>query len=431
MIAASSFHQDGLYRRLRRLLVLLALIGGCISTPFAQTYPEDEIIDITGLTYGRLRLTISAEASTRRDRAVFEEAMRLLNRNLNWSGLFDIRRNDQYYDLLLEIRFVPQETIKARILSQEGSLLFELSKALNTSDPIEKTVIELTEAIILQLTGERSIFRSAIVYVRKPADGRYQLVLCDTFGENSRVILDDGQINILPRWHPDAGSILFTSLGRDGSRIRQLDLKTGSVKTLFTDLGKLSGGTWGKNGQELIITLAQHGRSDLFRIDTNGTILEQITRRSSSESNPAWSPDGSRLLFVSNRSGTVQIYQRIMQTRETFRMTFEGSYNVEPCWSNDGANIVFSSVRGGTYHLFMMDREGEYVQPLTRDRHSAMQPVWSPNGRQVLHVAKIGDDQKLFIIRSDGTFRRRLTNSGPGMDEFNPTWTAVFQWPAR
>ena len=431
----SLFSLLSMFLRAVVILFFMAIAHSGYSQEITQ-YNEKDIIDIVGLNYGILQLTMEVENPTSVEARQLDQLVSILRKNLLWSGMFDIRDNIDEADLKLKIRYVPGQEVRAWIFSQEDILLFDETKSLQDQGHVDVIVLELVEDIIFQLTGEKSIFRSAIVYVRKDnakrldkgGNGNYELVMTDTFGGKSRVLLNDGKFNILPRWNPDGRSVLFTSLGRHGSRLKNIDIKNGKVQTLFEEMGKLSGGTWGKNGNELIITLVKRGNTDLFRINLQGKILEQMTSRSSSESNPRWSPDNKRLLFVSNRSGSVQIYQRDLVSNDTFRMTFEGSYNVEPSWSNDGANIVYAGIKDKKYQLFLMDKEGQYVQQLTYDSVSSEQPIWSPNGRQILFIAKVGFDHKLFLIRADGTFRRRLTNSGPGISEFNPTWTPHFEW---
>jgi len=423
---------------IRLLLVLIFILTTAQGIAQAEDLFEDkDIIDIVGLNYGRLQLTIEIEDQSSTAPRQVKQMLAMLTKNLLWSGMFDIRESMEESDLRLKIRYQPEKEIRAWIFSQEGMQLFDEFVNLGNDVPFESALLEIVESIIYQLTGEKSIFRSAIAYVRKDTTSinqkggtrRYELVMTDTFGSQTKLLLHDGELNILPRWNPDGRSILFTSLGSRGSRLKNLDIKSGKVQTLFSEMGKLSGGTWGKNGKELIITLVKRGNADLFRINLRGQILEKMTTRTSSESNPRWSPDSSRLLFVSNRSGNVQIYQRDLLYKETFRMTFEGTYNVEPSWSNDGANIVYSGLKDKNFHLFLMDKDGQYVQQLTYGKQSSEQPIWSPNGRQILFVAKVGFDQKLFLIRADGTFKRRLTKSGPGISEFNPTWLPDFNWP--
>ena len=390
---------------------------------------DEEIIDITGLNYGILQITIKANHTGVDTQNKLVELVGLLEKNLLWSGYFDLRKSYEDSDLVLHLNLVAEKEIQAKIFSQEGTLLYSSIKPLNKETTIDELIIALVEEIIIQLTGEKSILKSAIAYVKRDQTNQYKLTLTDTFGKKRRTLYKDKNFNILPRWSPDASSILFTSLTGKGSQIKQLIISSLHVKILFSDLGKLSGGTWSKSGKQIILTLTKSGNPDLYLLQLNGGAAKRLTFRTSSESNPRWSPDGSRLLFVSNRSGTVQIYQRILASGEIFRMTFEGSYNVEPSWSNDGAHIVFSGItEEKKFHIFMMDREGEFVQQLTNGDVSAEQPVWSPNGRQILYVSKIGYDQKLFIIRADGSFKRRLTQSKSGISEFNPSWTANFLW---
>ena len=346
-----------------------------------------------------------------------------------WSGLFDIKKIYDKIDLIVKIRFIPNYELRVWIFSPENLLLFDHKMVVKSEESLEPASIKMIEEIIFQLTGERSILRSAIAYVEKDETSQYRIVLTDAFGEKRFVLINDNRYNILPRWNPKASSLLFTTLGQEGSHLRQLVLATGKIKSLFKNLGPLSGGTWANSGNELVITRSTNGNSDLFKIDLEGNIVSRITFRSTTEANPRLSPDGQRLLFVSNRSGSVQIYQRILASEETFRMTFEGSNNFEPNWSNDSAYIVFSGIKDNRFQIFLMDKEGDFLQQVTNGVRSAEQPIWSPNGRQILYVSKIGQDQKLFVIRADGSFNRRLSASGPGINEFNPTWTANYKWP--
>ena len=401
----------------------------CIFSAFnSYSYQEDEIIDISTFNYGRLNIAIDVEKQQGTEGRMLDRAEELLRRNLLWSGLFDIMNIYDSVDLILQLQLIPGEEIRVRLTTPDNTVLFDHGRALHSENDLAPQTIRMVEEIIFQLTGERSVLRSAIAYVEKDRSNQYRIMLTDAFGDQRIELVKDDKYNILPRWKPDGSALLFTSLGETGSHLRLLDLKSSKITTLFTDLSKSSGGSWGVDGKSLIITRSSQGDSDLFRIDTQGNVLDKLTVRSSTEANPRLSPDGDRLLFVSNRSGSIQIYQRIMETGETFRMTFEGPQNVEPNWSNDGAYIVFSGYKDGHFQIFLMDREGDFLQQVTTGNRSAEQPVWSPNGRQILYVTKENYLQKLYIVRADGTFNRRLTDTGPGISEFNPTWSATFKW---
>ncbi|MBU2511716.1 hypothetical protein KJ966_10270 [bacterium] len=413
----------------KKIIGTLIFFISCFNSPILG-FNDEEVIDIRGFNYGRLQIAFNVEKSPGSEDQQLEKTVELLKRNLMWSGLFDIKDIFDKYDLVLKIRYVPRNEIRVWIYSPDNTLLFDHRRPVSDENELQPAAIKMVEEIIFQLTGERSILRSAIAYVEKDQSDRYRILLTDAFGEKRFILIDDNNFNILPRWKPNASALLFTTLGQQGSHLRQYDFKSGTITTLFKNLNKLSGGSWSHTGEHLVITKSIDGNSDLFKINLKGEIVEQLTFRSSTEANPRLSPDGKRLLFVSNRSGSIQIYQRILDTRETFRMTFEGNLNVEPNWSNDGAYIVFSGLKDNVYQIFLMDKEGDFVQQITYGNHSAEQPVWAPNGRQVLFVSKINYDQKLFVIRADGTYKRRLTQSGPGINEFNPTWSEHYKWPA-
>jgi len=391
-------------------------------------FDESEIIDITGLNFGTLKLAIHIDTPPQTDIFVREQINSLFKKNLQWSGLFDFGESFDNIDLQLNIRYQPEKDIQARIVTQDNNLLYTGIKTIQKDNNYPIAIKELVDEIIFQLTGKKSILGSAIVYARKKRNGKYQIVLTDLFNSRSKVLINDGRINILPRWSPDGSSLLYTSLDSSGSRLFQFFTDKEIVVPILSMYNKISGGTWLSNNSEIVITLAKKGNSDLYKMNLSGTKSNRLTRRSSSESNPKLSPDSSRLLFVSNRSGGIQIYQKLLKTGDTFRMTFKGNYNVEPSWSSNGEHIVFAGIKEGHFHLFLMDKEGEYVHQLTHGNISAEQPVWSPNGRQILYVSKLNYDQKLFVIRADGTYKRRLTNSPKGVSEFNPSWTTNYKW---
>ncbi len=412
-------------RLIKRLWCIFAFLV-CSTSVFA--YHDEEIIDISGFNYGRLQIAVNVEKNPRTNKKQLMKTVGLLKRNLMWSGLFDIKNLYDNVDLILKLRFIPNHEIRAWIFTPDNTTLFDHRLKISGPDDIEPQTVRMIEEIIFQLTGERSVLRSAIAYVEKDAIGIYRIMLTDAFGDKSYELLNDGNYNILPRWKPDGSSIIFTTLGRKGSHLRMLSFASGEIFTLFKNLSKTSGGSWAGSGKELVITKSKQGNSDLFKIDLKGNIIQQMTKRSTTETNPRLSPDGGRLLFVSNRSGSIQIYQRILDTGDTFRMTYEGPMNYEPNWSNDGAYIVFSGLKDNFRQIFLMDRDGDFVQQVTSGNSSSEQPVWSPSGRQILYVSKSNFEQKLYIIRADGTYKRRLTKTGPGISEFNPTWSARYRW---
>ncbi|MBT4291005.1 MAG: hypothetical protein HOD92_27070 [Deltaproteobacteria bacterium] len=382
-------------------------------------------IEINNLTYKSFSVAFDIESSAKpQELSYLHDNIR---KNLKWSGMYEINLNPNQADVTIGINYTPNDQIIATISSRWGSQFFEIKKPLKETDHTFQVFDKIINEIIFQLTGERSHLGNAIVFIEKGTYKGYKLVLIDPYGDGRRVLVDDGNLNILPRWKPDSTAILFTALGSSGSKIKQFNFKTKNIKTFLASRDKFSGGTWGPK-DELIITISKKGNSDLYKINQEGKILQRLTHRSSTESNPRWSPDGERLVFISNRSGSIQIYQRDMKTGEEYRMSYEGGTNVEPSWSSNGAYIIFAGIRNGLYQIFLMDKDGTFTQQITNGGDSSEQPVWAPSGRHILFTSKVGYDYKLYIMNADGTNSRRVTQTGTGISEFNPAWTANFDW---
>jgi tol-pal system beta propeller repeat protein TolB len=383
------------------------------------------LIEISNLTYKSFSVAIDIETSANPEKLLYLKDN--INKNLKWSGMYEITQNPNQADVKIGINYVPNVQITYTVDSKWGRRFHDRKETLNGTGNSIYIFDKIINDIVFQLTGEQSHLGNAIIFVEKGNYKGYKLVLIDPFGKGRRVLVDDGNLNILPRWKPDSTAVLFTSLEHSGSKIKQFDFKTEKVKTFLASRDKFSGGTWGPR-DELIVTISKNGNSDLYKIDQQGNILERLTQRSSTESNPNWSPDGERLVFISNRSGSIQIYQRIMKTGDDYRMSYEGTTNVEPSWSPNGAYIIFASIRNNLFQIFLMDKEGTFTQQITNGNDSSEQPIWSPSGHHILFTSKIGHDYKLYIMNADGSDKRRVTKTGVGISEFNPTWTANFNW---
>lgn len=393
---------------------------------------EPVIIDIRGAIYARLDLFLESGNNFNPKKPLSRTFLKLLEKNLRWSGLFNVHDRVDMADVRIQLSSETSTRIRADILTPENVNLFSSQIVLFENKRLmEEEILRFINELSLQLTGERTVLGTAIIYSEQVDSKEKYLVLANTHGYKRRILIQDGNYNLLPRWTPDGKGIVYTSTGWEGTGIYEFDLLDKEKKIISQRKGISSGGTWGPNKKELIITISKKGNADLYRVDRKGTILERLTYRSSIETTPSWSPDGKSLLFVSNRSGSVQVYQKDLEAKETVRMTFEGNYNTDPRWSKDGAYIAYAGMVYGKFQVFLMDRDGEHVRQLTNNRASSEQPEWSPDGRQFIYTSEVNGDQKIFIMTTDGAYKRRLTNTGKGIKESNPTWTRYYQWPNK
>jgi Tol biopolymer transport system component len=113
-------------------------------------------------------------------------------------------------------------------------------------------------------------------------------------------------------------------------------------------------------------------RTAVFRVHTDGTALERLTRWKLGASAPDWSPDGTKITFDSCDSG------RIGCSGNIWVMNADGTGKVK--LTNN--------------------------PPVTRSRFKfANNPVWSPDGTKILYTQwpRAGAGVKLVTINADGT----------------------------
>lgn len=114
--------------------------------------------------------------------------------------------------------------------------------------------------------------------------------------------------------------------------------------------------------------------NQLFRIQTSGKGLAQITKGTLASIAPAFSPDGKRIAFVRLGAG-----------------------------------------------IFTMNLDGTGLRRLTRESRDGF-PTWSPDGRQIAFVRTHKTDWRVFVMSSSGAGQKLLAQAPPAG---RPSWTAA------
>jgi Tol biopolymer transport system component len=116
----------------------------------------------------------------------------------------------------------------------------------------------------------------------------------------------------------------------------------------------------------------------LYRIQTDGQGLTQITNTAQPAGQPAFAPDGKQLAYV--RLG-VGIFAASPDGSGEHKLT-SGPRDSYPTWSPNGKQIAFIRVVGSDWRLHVMSSNGKGVRRLP-DAPSAGRPSWSRDGRSI------------------------------------------------
>ncbi|NJN81406.1 MAG: hypothetical protein HC802_03410 [Caldilineaceae bacterium] len=185
-----------------------------------------------------------------------------------------------------------------------------------------------------------------------------------------------------PVWLPDGSGILIRSTGSAGAAIRRVDLASGEVTTVATDLGGLPflsaslfsvspDGRW-------LAYLADRGTADgrdrssrveIWLQSLTGAPATQLTHLDANINAYQWAPDSSGVVLSANRFGQYDIFKVAVPSGKATRLTKDPRYEVYPTFSLDGEKIYFVRLdeRWVDHEIVEMSASGDDACVIVRD----------------------------------------------------------------
>jgi tetratricopeptide (TPR) repeat protein len=296
-------------------------------------------------------------------------------------------------------------------------------------------------------------------------------------------------VGLVPTPTPSAtGTIFFTRSDPSDDRDIYWIKPDGSTEGLFygSDRSDVDARI-SPDGTQVIFTYGQEGdpdQSDIYRINLDGTGLQQLTNTPSRVEHSAWwSPDGTLIAYLGTYggagSGTVwtmnpdgsnqtqivrggeahkasfgsdgRIYFQSIglqtSTYDLYRVNSDGSSleivvetpndsEMDLMLSPDGTRLVFSRTSGlGTNadicsledrclpDIWLMDVDGGNEVQLTSNHGNNRAPVWSPDGTKIAFVSDVDGDHGIFIMNADGSGMHQVTHNTVG--DWTSHWADV------
>ena len=281
---------------------------------------------------------------------------------------------------------------------------------------------ELADRIVKIHTGEVGIARTKLVFC-STLPGAKELYIMDYDGANLRRITYDKAIALSPSWHPDGGSILYTSNIDKNWDLYSLELHTGNRQRLAAYPGLNLSAVWSPRRAEISLTLSRDGNPEIYLLRPNGKILRRLTRNKVIDGEPSFSPTGEDIAFASDMAGLSQIYAVGRDGRNLRRLTYQPGQCLSPAWSPRGDLIAYVASTGrGAFDIFVMNADGSEPRRLTAGAGKNEDPCWSPDGRHIAFSSDRDGYYGIWVMNSDGSEQRKLVELGP-CNCTSPAWS--------
>ena len=245
--------------------------------------------------------------------------------------------------------------------------------------------------------------------------------------------------------HPEvAGEVLYycTDWPQVNGGIYLLDVATGRVRALTSDLAWNLDGAWSTDGTRIAFQSTREGHDDIFVMDSDGGGVHRLTDGRGFNEYPSWSPDGRWIAFNSTRDGVARstgtgyyrdLYLMHPDGSDIHRLTSHvGTFNFA-AWNPDGRTLAFESDRAGTWDIYTMQTDGSGLEQLThyaKSGGSAGFPRWSPDGSRLVFGASVsGEPASIYWLAVGQGELHRVTFGAPGLqwDGF-PDWSPDGRW---
>lgn len=158
----------------------------------------------------------------------------------------------------------------------------------------------------------------------------------------------------------------------------------------------------------------------------------EYSSREATGAEPAWMPDGARLVFLSNALGSNKLVETIgTSVRDTRLLGSVGDPDLVAAWPAVSPNgtvamtlgrIDLFETRGRSRrHLDSALGLSDLAGTAVKVLGEGTDPAWSPDGAHLAFARVVGDRAHLFVMNADGSGARQITD-GPD-DDVHPAWS--------
>lgn len=179
---------------------------------------------------------------------------------------------------------------------------------------------------------------------------------------------------------------------------------------------------------------------DIFKADTSGKIVKQLTKTKGYDAEAVISPKGDRMIFTSMRNGDLDLYSMDLNGKKVKRLTTALGYDGGAWFSPDGKKIIWRASRPKTeaeikeykellaqnlvaptnMEVWTANADGSNAKQITNLGQANWAPNYTPDGKVVFcsnHEYKRGFPFNMYLANADGSGVQKISRD-KGFDAF-------------
>jgi len=161
------------------------------------------------------------------------------------------------------------------------------------------------------------------------------------------------------------------------------------------------------DGQTIVFLSDRSGNFEIFKMNIDGSAVEQLTFCSVTKEHPQFSPDGKQVMFLKDYREKTEIWIMDQNGSNQRQLTSNDWRDERPFLSPDGKHITCAekvSVNGRMLGVIrMMDADGKNDVEITAREDRDENAAWSPDGRQIVFQRVVNGNFDIYQVDVDGT----------------------------
>ena len=228
------------------------------------------------------------------------------------------------------------------------------------------------------------------------------------------------------------GRLAFQRWNENRYDIFSYDLDSGKLSQLTNEDNNWIP-RWSPTGLQIAhVWVSAEDKSNLYLMNSDGTMRRAIASALTWSSFPAWSKD-SKLAFVGydEQGASEGVYIGSPDATGFTRLTNETGRAEWPSWTPDGTKIAFASNRNGNMDIWIMNQDGSDQTLFVDSPASESEPAWSPVRNEIVYTERSGEATefgKLLLFNTE--YASPIKELTPKGEAANPAWSPDGQWIA-